>query len=99
LQHTSRISMVARSVRSCQFPRGAKKSPITQFKATLRGASQFQVVGRHDKREAVVVQFLEERNDGFSGRRVEIARWFVCQQQSRTIDERASDGRSLHFAA
>jgi hypothetical protein len=51
----------------------------------------------HQNCQPFAVQLLKERDDGFAGRAVEIAGWFVGQQQLRLVDERAVSASSLNL--
>src|SRR5690606_22265636 len=53
----------------------------------------------HERRAALAVQLLEQLDDRFAGRRVEVARRLVGEQDSRLVDERAGERDALLLAA
>lgn len=53
------------------------------------------VVRREDEADSRLSQFLENSDDRFRGRAIEIRRRLVCQDDLRTFGQRASDRHSL----
>ena len=52
-------------------------------------------MGHNDDGQAVTIQFLKQRDDGFPGGLVEISSRFVRQQQLGIIDQWPGNGSSL----
>ena len=73
---------------------------VHEPKHTRRAGGDFFIVRRnHESRLPFSANRAEQFNNFLAGMRVEIARWFVGQNQLRLIDEGTSDGNPLLFAA
>src|SRR5687767_13750768 len=66
---------------------------------TLRMGRDVRLVRHHDHRLPLRGQLLEHAHDLFRGRRVEVARRLVGEQDRRRVDERARDGDTLPLSA
>ena len=59
----------------------------------------FRAVGdEHQGGTRFVTQLAEQIEDALAIARIEVARGFIGQEQSRPVDEGAGDGDALHFA-
>ena len=61
--------------------------------------SDFGIVGDHHERYAGAVEVLDQLDDGVTAARVEIAGWFVGQDDRRITKDRSGNRHSLPFAA
>lgn len=57
------------------------------------------VVSDHEDGLARRVEASENREDAAAGRRVQITRWFVSEQDGGLINQGAGDGNALSLAA
>jgi hypothetical protein len=65
----------------------------------VRAASNGRVM-RHDHNgHSIRVEAIDQRDDLFAGRLVELTGWFVGQKQARPIGDRSRDRDPLHLAA
>src|SRR5262245_7883339 len=73
---------------------------VTECDKTIAVGRRTRVMRNHQNRMASLLShFREELQNGAAGLRVEVSGGFVCKNQKRISDERASDRYTLHFAA
>lgn len=77
----------------------AEDFAVAESDLALCKSGHFWVVRHHDDGVAVAVQVFEQLGDDLLIGCVEVAGWFVSEQDRRIIDEGAGDADALLFAA